>query len=228
MNQTKLQTALIVGMLFFCSPSLFAAGSPSSPVSGNYVSTQTEFCASANAALSPRPTRYKENVGLLFFTPEPTSTYNIWMPRVSIANSIASRAYPSLTNTLTDSTNSQVFLKETPIQWGTINWTYRSLDFDSSSTTAPTQTNKASIIYSFITSYQFAVPANMNGITTGYAVYFIRNTNGHNEWHRERIFLNNAPNTSTNFALPLTQPQTELINNINTTFNCIGVIKASR
>ena len=229
---------LIVCLISVIFSNAFAATvkSPTTPLNGNYVLTNTESCtADVNSAL---PGTYASSYTKLkaaqrSFTPDSasyTGTTNLQGVTGWLASS-ALKTFPSptpLMNITQDPTAATgVKLTESILEWGTtsIQKTHGALTAPYAS--LPSFTTDAAKGYFILVSFNYSVAANNNGVQTGYAIYGINP--GDTNWARGYLYMNINSTTKLMTSASHIQASTNSVSytngsvTSNYTFDCVSL-----
>ena len=229
MNMLKV---LKLSALLLVNTSAYAATvkSPTTPLNGTYLTSTTNFCTvdSTNIPPSGALTSYNSaSVGQNSFTPDATSSgattaaaFTAWVS--SLATKIPPVPSPaSALNTIQDPTTTATSkLVETPVEWGV--WAISNTEafFNSPYSYKPTDSNNAGKAPFLITSFNYSLPANNNGIASGYAIYGW--SKSANTWKRLVLYLNQPTSVkSTSFVAHKIDTEQSNIGGGTFTFDCV-------
>ena len=225
--RTKLLATLLLTLTV--TSNAFAIGSATTPISGLYNYTETGFCTADAALALPAgyPTQYNNvQIGQHSVNPDTTRTFAAWVTYAMGVKLGMTNPTPLLTTSLDPSSTSvpQATLKETPIQWSN-STTGQGASIDSElSYTAPYtskplfDTSSSKNEFVFITSFPYQTPANLNGRTTGYAIYVYTGS----AWQRHLAYITSASNVvANNVVLETSLDKTYLVGSTSYTYHCV-------
>ncbi len=221
----KFQSLYFIVISAFSSQ-LYALGSPLVPLKGTYVVNRPELCVMA-VATGTQITIHREYIGQRTMTPELTQGYNAWVSSASFSHSTTP---PLLSGITKDPTSTSVtYLTETPIQWGNFIDNEDVAQYLVPAVSAPTNYRHVVTNHFFVTSFNYAIPSNNNGVTKGYALYTFNPTiTGTKIWYRKPFYANNITTEATNFQTMREIQEKNSYPNANTTFNCIASLNARK
>ena len=219
--KSKLLVALILTMATMTSA--FAAKSATTPLSGTYNASQSQFCTSDVSSPLPSNTSFSyidQSAGFFTFIPDSVQlSFNAWVTSIVGKGFINPSSFINVTQDPTAAVG--VKLAETPIQWGTINVNRSDLQSSFPFTKTPVISQTVKTNQFFITSFNYAFPANNNNVKTGYRIYTI--SVGDNNWGaiRDMYFITNPSTKILTSATGVDFYQTTMpVNGSNYLFDC--------
>ena len=165
------------------------------PLNGTYTNHSTNTCSADGIGVPGNISSSFTNqqIGIQTFTPDTTysgstalAALNLWLASAPLKGFVS--PVPQFTANQDPTAAAGVKLNETPIEWGTDTSLAVNATITSPFTGLPSLMNNPEIHYFVLTSYQYAVKANNNGVQTGYAYYQIKS--GESNWRRLLGFQN--------------------------------------
>ena len=219
-----MRTKLFATLLLTATSNAFAAGSALTPAGGLYNYTETGFCTADTAIALPAgyPSQYNHvQIGQHSSNPDTTRTFANWVTYAMGVKVGMTNPTSLLTTSLDPSSKTipQATLTETPIQWG-VSGTGANAPIDSELAftapyTAKTVFDTSSSVnqFSFVTSFTYSTPANLNGRTTGNAVYVY--TGG--AWQRQLAYI-----TTSSIVIENNHDEIKTVGTTPYTFHCVS------
>ena len=230
MKITKLLTALLVSSIFSSNVLAATVRSATTPLSGAYSFLDSQSCTADVASGLPAiyPSTYTSySIGQRTYTYDTSASGAT--AAAALSSWITAKALPTITgvmNITQDPTAANnLKLIETPVQWGTFLQKQTQYDLAAPYASLPIA-NRNAVTQNFIlVSFNYATPANMGNIKSGYAAYTLYPGNSH--WERYDVSFN--INSSTKLMNSVTHvgvnTQQATYNNGGTptpyTFDCI-------